>query len=45
MGMGTGRACHGIELNPAFFDVAVQRWDRFADQNAVLDGDGRTLPR
>lgn len=36
----TGRVCHGIELNPAYVDVAVQRWQKFTGQQAVLDGDG-----
>ena len=39
----TGRACHAIELNPAYVDVAVQRWQDFTGQEAVLDGDGRTF--
>ena len=39
----TGRVCHGIELNPAYVDVAVQRWQKFSGQQAVLDGDGRVL--
>jgi len=37
----TGRVCHGIELNPAYVDVAVERWQAFTGQSAVLDGDGR----
>jgi hypothetical protein len=36
----TGRVCHGIELNPAYVDVAVQRWQKFTCKQAVLDGDG-----
>ena len=39
----TGRVCLGIELNPAYVDVAVQRWQRFIGQQAVLDGDGRSF--
>jgi DNA modification methylase len=38
----TGRICLGIELNPAYVDVAVQRWQRFTGQSAVLDGDRRS---
>ena len=34
----TGRVCHGIELNPAYVDVAVERWQQFTGQQAVLDG-------
>jgi hypothetical protein len=36
----TGRACLGIELNPAYVDVAVERWQRFTGKAAVLDGFG-----
>ncbi len=34
----TGRACHAIELSPAYIDVAVQRWQAFTGQRAVLEG-------
>lgn len=37
----TGRACHAIELNPAYVDVAVRRWQEFAGAKALLEGDGR----
>ncbi|MFB9972142.1 DNA methyltransferase [Pseudoroseomonas cervicalis] len=37
----TGRACHALELDPAYVDVAVQRWQAFTGQQAVLEGDGR----
>ncbi len=37
----TGRACHAIELSPAYVDVAVRRWQDFTGQQAVLDGDDR----
>ena len=36
----TGRVCLGIELNPAYVDVAVERWQRFTGKTAVLDGAG-----
>ena len=36
----TGRVCLGIELNPAYIDVAVKRWQRFTGQIATLDDDG-----
>lgn len=39
----TGRVCYGIELNPAYVDVAVERWQQFTGQDAVLDGDGRSF--
>jgi hypothetical protein len=39
----TGRACHAIELNPAYVDVAVDRWQKFTGEDAVLEEDGRTF--
>ena len=39
----TGRSCHAIELNPAYVDVAIRRWQEFTGEEAVLDGDGRTF--
>ena len=39
----TGRVCLGIELNPAYVDVAVQRWQQFTGQEAVLDGTGESF--
>ena len=39
----TGRVCHGIELNPAYVDVAVERWQRFTGKAAVLDGADQTF--
>ena len=39
----TGRHCHAVELDPAYVDVAVQRWQDFTDTEAVLAGDGRSF--
>ncbi len=39
----SGRVCCGIEIDPRFVDVAVQRWQEFTGKPAVLDGDGRTF--
>ena len=39
----TGRACHAIELSPAYIDVAIRRWQAFTGQAATLEGDGRTF--
>jgi DNA modification methylase len=38
-----GRVCYAVELNPAYVDVAVRRWQEFAKGEAVLEGDGRTF--
>lgn len=39
----TGRSVYAVELNPAYVDVAVQRWQEFTGQAATLEGDGRTF--
>jgi DNA modification methylase len=39
----TGRACHAIELSPAYVDVAVLRWQAFTGAEATLEGDGRSF--
>ena len=51
MGSGTtliaaeisGRVCFGIELNPAYVDVAVERWQQFTGEDAVLSGSDETF--
>jgi len=37
------RVCYGIELDPKYVDVIVQRWEQLAGKKATLDGDGRTF--
>ena len=39
----TGRHIYAIELNPAYVDVAIKRWQDFTGQQAKLEGDGRTF--
>jgi DNA modification methylase len=39
----TGRACFGLELNPTYVDVIVERWQQFTGKAATLEGDGRTF--
>jgi DNA modification methylase len=39
----TGRACHALEIDPGYVDVAVQRWQAFTGKDATLDGDGRSF--
>jgi DNA modification methylase len=39
----TGRSCHAIELNPAYVDVAIERWQNFTGQEAVLESTGQTF--
>lgn len=38
-----GRRVRAIELNPAYVDVAVKRWQDFTGWEATLEGDGRTF--
>jgi tRNA G10 N-methylase Trm11 len=40
---GTSRICFGMEIDPAYVDVAVERWEKFTGKQAVLEGDGRTF--
>jgi DNA modification methylase len=39
----TGRSVHAIELNPAYVDVTIKRWQDFTGQAAALERDGRTF--
>lgn len=39
----TGRRAFLMELDPAYTDVIVIRWQEATGQKAVLDGDGRTF--
>ena len=39
----TGRVCCGIELDPKYVDVAILRWQTLRNQEARLEGDGRTF--
>ncbi len=39
----TSRVCYGIELDPKFVDVVIQRWQGMTGKQTVLDGDGRTF--
>ena len=34
----TGRVCHAIELNSAYVDVAVDRWQNFTGKSAEIKG-------
>jgi DNA modification methylase len=40
-----GRACHAIELNALYVDVAVRRWEAFTGERAVLQAKRRQLRR
>jgi DNA modification methylase len=39
----TGRTCHSIEINPAYVDVAVRRWQDHVGKTAFLEADGQSF--
>ncbi len=39
----TGRRCLAMEIDPAYCDVAVQRWQDLIGKLALLDGDHRSF--
>jgi DNA modification methylase len=38
-----GRACLAMELDPAYVDVAVTRWEQLTGETAVLKGEGTSF--
>jgi DNA modification methylase len=39
----TGRLCYGLELDPKYVDVVIERWQALSGKKATLEGDGRTF--
>jgi DNA modification methylase len=39
----TGRICYGLELNPAYVDVVVQRWQAFTGRAATHQASGQSF--
>ena len=39
----TGRICYGVELNPVYVDVAIERWQAFTGEEAVLADSGESF--
>ena len=37
------RHCYAVELNPAYIDVIIMRWQEFTKREAILDSDGRSF--
>jgi DNA modification methylase len=37
-----GRRCFGMELNPAYVDIIVRRWQDFTGREATLGATGQT---
>jgi DNA modification methylase len=39
----TGRTCYGVELNPAYLDVAARRWQGFTGRAAMHQASGQSF--
>jgi len=39
----TGRVAHGFEIDPAYVEVAIRRWEKMTGEQAVLADTGRTF--
>jgi DNA modification methylase len=39
----TGRSCFAIEIDPAYVDVAILRWQAFTGLKATLQGAGTSF--
>jgi DNA modification methylase len=39
----TGRICYGLELNPAYVDVIVRRWQLFTGRSAIHQASGQSF--
>jgi DNA methylase len=37
---GLERVCYGIEIDPSYVDVAIERWQKAVGEKAVLAADG-----
>ena len=38
----TKRKCHGMEIDPHYCDVIIQRWEKFTSKEAVLESTGES---
>jgi DNA modification methylase len=39
----TGRSCYAIEINPAYVDVAIERWQQFTGHDVTHANSGQTF--
>jgi DNA modification methylase len=39
----TGRVCCGLELDPKYVDVVVERWQALSGKKATLESDGQSF--
>src|SRR5207253_11320576 len=37
----TGRVCYGLEIDPAYVDAIVGRWEKLTGRQAVREADGQ----
>lgn len=40
----SARTCYAMELNPAYVDLAVRRWQQFTGKRATLEATGTPFP-
>ena len=38
-----GRQCFGMDIDPAYVDVAVERWQLFTGKTATLESSGKSF--
>jgi DNA modification methylase len=41
----SGRICYGLEIDPAYCDAILKRWEEFTGEVATLASDGRAFHR
>ena len=39
----SGRVCYGLELDPAYVDIVVHRWQRFTGRDATQQASGQSF--
>jgi DNA modification methylase len=39
----SGRVCYGLELDPAYVDVVIRRWQRFTGRDATDQASGQSF--
>ena len=39
----SGRICFAMDVDPAYCDVTLQRWEAMTGERAILDGEDRTF--
>jgi DNA modification methylase len=39
----TNRICHGVEIDPAYIQVIIKRWEKSTGKTAIRESDGLTF--